>query len=143
MCVQQNCIQCACHYYGSFASFIKLVLYYVVSTLLIRYVKLRSDQFQFGLNIGGFKNPGGVGGLRPLYKICRILPQKIFYESFICLWATFPIFLVLKLVNIVSVFYLYIYLFIFFFILVCLFAKWTFSMCHPYLFSQPSENILD
>ena len=72
MCVQQSFIQCACHYYGSFASVIKSV----VSRSLIRCVKLRS-----GVS-GGFKRRGPWGLTSPL---CRILPQKIFKKAlYIC-----------------------------------------------------------
>ena len=39
VCATKLHIQCACHYNGSFASFIKSALYYIVPTPLIRCVK--------------------------------------------------------------------------------------------------------
>ena len=116
MCVQQSCIQCACHYYGSFASVIKSVPYYVVSTSLIRCVKLRS-----GVS-GRFKRPGHWGLTSPL---CRILPQKIFKKAlYVC--EPPPPFSNFRICK-YRVCFLIAYLFFF---LVSLFAKRTFDMCH-------------
>ena len=124
MCLQQSCIQCACHYYGSSASVIKSVPYYVVSTSLIRCVKLRS-----GIS-GRFKRPGHWGLTSPL---CRILPQKIFKNA-LYVFEPPPPFLLLEFVNSVSVFWLL----IFFSLFVYLPRERLICVIHA-----PLENILD
>ena len=119
MCVQQSCIQCACHYYGSFASVIKSVPYYVVSTSLIRCVKLRS-----GFS-GRFKRPGALGAYIPSIKFAEFYRKRFSRKLYMSV-SHHPLFLLLEFVNSVSVFdclfiYLFIYLFIQLFIFVCLF----------------------
>ena len=128
MCVQQSCIQCACHYYGSFASIIKSVLYYVVSTSLIRCAKLRS-----GVS-GGFKRLGALGSYMPSLKFAEFYRKRFSRKLYISV-SHLPLFLLLEFVNFDC---LFIYLFIYFCFFVYLPRERLICVIHA-----PSENILD
>ena len=125
VCMPLLRVICQCHQFSSILRGVNLS-YSLCKTSLC---------CQFGLNSGGFKRPGALRAYIHSIKFAEFYSKRFLRKLYMFV-SHLPLFLLLEFVNIGYVFciaYLFIFLFFYFFIflLVCLFAKRTFDMCHP------------